>query len=92
MMRKVMMALALVMVPSQAGAQMVNVTIDVDRWDVVKNAAPIVCRAASKAPAGQVVQKMDSFGVTLTDAERLLMITLCGLYIQGKIDILSERR
>lgn len=89
-MRKVMMALALLMVPTQAGAQMVNVTVDIDRWDSLKKLAPMVCKAASKSPVGQSVKTMDSFGVTLTPDERLLMLTLCSLYIQGKIDALTE--
>lgn len=92
MMRKVMMALALVMVPTQVSAQMVEITIDIDRWDALKKVAPVVCKAVSKSAPGRSVKTMDSFGVTLTPDERLLMITLCGLYLQGQIDALTERQ
>lgn len=84
-MYKILIALSLALTSSPAAAQ--SISLDIDRMSMITDRASTICRLAIDLP-GSAVDHIDrlSAPMKLNSQERLLLLSLCGLYTQGRID------
>lgn len=80
-------ALFLATLSLSAPTHAATVTIDLDRWNQITEASKTICRTGVDVP-GPIVPIIDrqSSYLHLNQEEKLLLVSLCILYIKGRID------
>lgn len=88
---KYLIAASMALAPTAAEAQ--THTITQQRLDVIQKLAEPVCRAAMETK-GSAAKEFDKqvTPLLLSDSEYMIMLSLCVLYAQGRIDELKARR
>lgn len=86
-MRKLIIAAALALTPTAAGAETFYVMIDLDRYKLVVEAAKSVCPEVidSSEPVSTVLGRVKT-RLNLSPDEHLLLSSLCLLYGRGRAD------
>ena len=87
---KYAIAAALLLTATPASAQ--TYTISQQRLDTIQKLAEFVCRASmqTKGHAGKEFDRQVT-PLLLTDSEYMLMLSMCILYAQGRIDGIKDR-
>lgn len=81
---KYMIAAIALVTPSAASAQ--SVSVNINRFEIIVEASKTICRIGMNAKdAGKSVDQNSAYLKLNTD-ERLLMLSLCVLYAQGRVD------
>ena len=82
---KYIIAAVVAFTPTAASAG--TVYLDLDRMNVITEAARTICRASMDKPgnAGTIMDRESSY-LRLTSEERLYLYSLCVLYAQGRVD------
>ncbi len=84
-MKKIALIIAALSLPVSAQAS--TVTIDLDRWNQITEASKTICRTGVDVP-GPIVPIIDrqSSYLHLNQEEKLLLVSLCILYVKGRVD------
>lgn len=89
---KYLVAAAVALAPMQVSAQPITIAVSSDRLTTIQKLAESVCRQTALAN-GDVEKEYNRIvePLLLTPDENLIMLSLCVLYGQGRIDSLKVR-
>ena len=88
---KYIIAAVVAFTPVAASAQ--SIGINLDRMNLITEAAYRICRQSMDGPSGQAgkILERESAYLNLNKDEKLYLLSLCVLYGQGRIDSLKVR-
>ena len=88
---KYLLPVAFLLSAAPASAQ--SIDLNLDRMNVITEAAYRICRQSMDGPSGQAAKilERESGYLNLSKDEKLYLLSLCVLYGQGRIDSLKAR-
>lgn len=88
---KYLFPVAFLLSATPASAQ--SIGINLDRMNLITEAAYRICRQSMDGPSGQAgkILERESAYLSLNKDEKLYLLSLCVLYGQGRIDSLKVR-